>query len=302
MRRSTLCCWLCALLTLCLSLRIVLSQEKASPTPAERNVVRKTFPADVRPPITPAEPIVLFNGKDLSNFYTYLESTKYDDPLRVFSVVDTIDGAPAIRISGEGSFGGLITKNEYQNYRLVAEFRWGDLTWGARKDKTKDSGVLLHCFGPDGNRGGWLASIEFQIIQGGVGDILVVAGKLPDGKPLTPSAVCEFTRDRDGETVWKKGGERKMFTGGRINWFGRDPDWKDVLGFRGKDDVESPGNLWTRIECIAEGDTLKYYVNGVFVNEAFEVTPHAGKLLFQSEGAELYFRKIELHPLPKKES
>ena len=32
--------------------------------------------ADDEAPITPKETIVLFNGKDLSNFYTYLGDTK----------------------------------------------------------------------------------------------------------------------------------------------------------------------------------------------------------------------------------
>lgn len=277
--KSSLCCRLCILLGLFGMLLHIPAAE---------------------PPVTPTEPIILF-GKDqtkLDRFYTYIEDKKYEDPQRVFTVVDAIDGAPAIRVSGEGAYGGLITKQEYANYRLVGEFRWGDLTWGGRKDRSRDSGILLHCFGPDGNRGGWLASIEFQIIEGGVGDILVVDGMDPvTGAKLSPRATCEVTLDRDGETVWKQGSPRKEFLGGRINWFGRDPDWDDVLGFRGKQDVESPGKGWTHIEYIAEGDTLKYYVNGVFVNEAFNVHPAAGKILFQTEGAELYWRKLELHPL-----
>ena len=36
------------------------------------------------------------------------------------------------------------------------------------------------------------------------------------------------------------GGERVTINSGRINWFGRDVDWADKVGFRGKDDVESP--------------------------------------------------------------
>jgi len=254
------------------------------------------------PPITPTEPIILFN-KDhtkLDHFYTYIQDKKYDDPLRVFTVVDAIDGAPAIRISGEGEIGGLITKKEYANYRLVGEFRWGELTWASRTKATKDSGILLHCFGPDGNRGGWLASIEYQLIEGGVGDLLVVDGQDPvTGAKLSPKATCEVTMDRDGEYVWKKGGSRKEFLGGRVNWFGRDPDWDDIIGFRGKQDVETAGDGWTQIEYIAENDTLKYYVNGVLVNEAFNCHPAAGKILFQNEYAEIYFRKLELHPLKK---
>ncbi len=51
--------------------------------------------------ITPDQTIKLFNGKDLTNFYTWLVDKHFDDPERVFSVVDNVDGAPAIRVSGE---------------------------------------------------------------------------------------------------------------------------------------------------------------------------------------------------------
>ena len=41
-----------------------------------------------------------------------------NDPDRVFTVVDQIDGAPAIRISGQ-HWGGIVTRESYTNYRLV---------------------------------------------------------------------------------------------------------------------------------------------------------------------------------------
>ncbi len=189
--KSSLSCWLCVLLGLLGFMLQVRGEEEV---------------------VTPTEPVILFNKDQtkLDHFYTYIEDKKYEDPQRVFTVVDAIDGAPAIRVSGEGAYGGLITKKAYGNYRLVGEFRWGDLTWAGRKDRSRDSGILLHCFGPDGNRGGWLASIEFQIIEGGVGDILVVDGQDPiTGAKLQPRATCEVTKDRDGEAVWKKGERRK---------------------------------------------------------------------------------------------
>ena len=43
-------------------------------------------------PIFPTKPIVLFNGKDLSNFYTHLVDYKYKYPNRVFTVVEAVDG------------------------------------------------------------------------------------------------------------------------------------------------------------------------------------------------------------------
>lgn len=252
--------------------------------------------------IVPEKTIALVNGRDLSEWYVWLTDTGHEDPRQVFSMQR--DGV--LRISGDG-FGGLITRREYANYHLVLEYRWGTATWRTRKEKARDGGLLLHCQGPDGNYGGtkekpgpWMTSVECQIIEGGVGDILVLQGKDEEGKTMNASATCEISRDRDGEAVWTAGGEKQTFTSGRINWFGRDPDWKDVLGFRGRRDVESEGQNWTRVECYCAGDTLTYVVNGTVVNRASNVVPKQGKILLQTEGAEMFVRRLELNPLPVK--
>jgi hypothetical protein len=128
----------------------------------------------------------------------------------------------------------------------------------------------------------------------------VLTGSDPiTGQVLPTSLTVEITKDRDGEKVWKKGGERLTLSSGRINWYGRDEDWADKIGFRGKDDVESPFGEWTRLEVIADGGHLLYKVNGVIVNEAFEAKPNFGKILLQTEQAEMYVRRYELWPLGK---
>lgn len=252
--------------------------------------------------IVPTEPIHLFNGEDLENFYTWLVDHHYEDPERVYTVVDQIDGTPAIRISGE-RWGGLITRDRYADYHLVVEFRWGLATWGSRKDRTRDSGILLHCQGPDGNtapdfNGPWMHSVEFQIIEGGTGDIILVGGYGEDGARVNPGITVHVSQDRDGEYYWDPEGDPRVFERGRVNWYGRDPDWEDALGFRGQEDVEKPVGQWNRLDAFVEGDTVTYLVNGVTVNKGFDGSLNSGKLLFQSEGAEIYFRRIELHPLP----
>jgi putative membrane-bound dehydrogenase-like protein len=267
---------------------------------AFRNVMIRELPgAPAVPPDRGAArtpvggPVKLFNGENLEHFYVWHKETKYADPKRVFTVADG-----TLRVSGEG-FGGLITFDDYRDYHLVIEFKWGQKTWGNRVDKARDSGLLVHCWGPDGGFANtWMASIEAQIIEGGVGDILVLGGVHPlTGRLYPASLTAETTKDRDGETVWQRGGERREFTTGRINWFGRDPDWKDAIGFRGRDDVESAFGEWTRMDVIAAGDTLVYKVNGVVVNEAFACRPSAGKILLQTEDAELLVRRLELWPL-----
>lgn len=246
-------------------------------------------------PISPTDKTIeLFNGRDLSGWYTWLKDTKYEDPRKVFTVHDGM-----IHISGDG-LGCITTKNEYKDYHLVAEWKWGTRTWDTRKEKTKDSGILVHCIGPDGAYGGiWMASIEAQIIQGGCGDFVMVAGKYADGTPVPLTLTAEVTKDRDGETVWHKGGERKTMSKGRVNWYGRDPDWKDVIGFRGKQEVEKPDGEWNVMEVICDGGKITNKLNGVVVNEAFDVQPSAGKIIVQTELAEIYFRKLELRPLEK---
>jgi hypothetical protein len=261
------------------------------------------------PAITPREPIVLYESTtkhDLTSFYTWLAKYGRDqDPDRVFTLVDRIDGAPAIRISGQW-YGGIVTKESYANYRLVAEWRWGLSTWGDRKNKARDSGVLLHVNGEDGNnnknfRGAWTRSVEFQILEGGAGDIWLVPGYDRDKpEPVQPRLTVAVASQKHklGFPIFDPQGtptELKNF--GRIGWRGIDPEWKPDLGFRGRHDAEKPAGEWNRIEAIVRGGDLDYFVNGVKVNEGRNGTFREGRLLFQSEGAEIFFRRIELHPL-----
>ena len=85
----------------------------------------------------------------------------------------------------------------------------------------------------------------------------------------------------------------------RVNWFGRDPDWKDERDIRGPDDRDSPHGQWTRMDVICDGDHIETFVNGTKVNEAFDVSPNEGRVQLQTELAEIYFRRWELWPLDK---
>ena len=246
-------------------------------------------------PISPADGVIkLFNGENLDGLTTWLEDAKHEESRGVLSVTDGM-----LHISGDG-MGYIRTNESYRDYHLIIEFKWGKRTWAPRKRRAKDSGVLVHCIGPDGGfRGRFMAGIEAQIIQGGVGDFIVCDGIDTDGSKISVSLTAEITRDRDGERVWKPGGMKKTVGRGRINWYGRDPDWKDVLGFRGKDDVESPDGKWCRMDVICRGSHITNMVNGVTVNEGFDAAPSAGIILIQTEMAEIFIRRWELWPLDK---
>lgn len=262
-------------------------------------------------PISPKDaPIALFNGRDLNSFTIWMrdQEDRRADPKGNFTVTAD-DGQPVIHILGDG-YGGLVTKDEYTNYHLVAEYRWGERTWGDRANSARDNGILIHGVGPEGGSliqrvngvSPWITSIEYQIIEGGVGDFLVLYGEPPYQVQATVDVEMRPAgRSGQPQPFWKKGGTPRQVGRGanRVNWFDKDPNLQSGKGTRGANDIDTPGKGWTRLECIADGDRLTYLVNGVVVMEAYNVTPTAGKIQIQTEQAEIFFRKIELHPLKK---
>jgi len=97
---------------------------------------------------------------------------------------------------------------------------------------------------------------------------------------------------------WQREGIRtNLVRWGRLNWFGKSRAWEDKLDFRGAHDVEKPFGEWNRIECRSGDGRLQIRLNGVIVNEAFDVHPRSGKILLQCEGSEIFFRKLELDQL-----
>ncbi len=199
-------------------------------------------------------------------FYSYLSDSGVDrDPDRVFVMSNGV-----LRISGQ-HFGYLATRQEYENYRLVAEFKWGEQTWAPRLNNARDSGILVHATGPDTV---WPMCIEGQLIEGGTGDILVV-----NGARLTVA------------------GETKGPATARFDRPGRNP-WEDKLGFRGPHEIEKPHGEWNRLEILCRGDKVSATVNGHHTLSGTNAIPRKGKLMLQSEGAEIFFRRLDLYPAP----
>lgn len=233
--------------------------------------------------------VQLFDGHSLNGWYTFLQDRGRDtDPKKVFTVQDGM-----IRISGE-EWGCITTNEEYENYKIVLEFKWGDMTHEPRLENARDCGLLLHSRGEDGgSQGIWMHSIECQIIEGGTGDFIVV-GDGSNNFQIT----CNVRSDKQGNHFYSPTkGHSHTINGGRINWYGRDPDWKDVLGFRGAQDVEKPVGEWNTLECIASEDQITVFLNGKLVNKATAVKPGKGRIQIQSEAAEIFFRRVELTPL-----
>lgn len=204
------------------------------------------------------------------------------DPLSVYNVVN-VDGQPAIRITGE-IFGALTTKDEFENYHLKLEFKWGEKKWPPREKAVRDSGLLYHCVGKHGAAGTfWMRSQELQIQEKDCGDYWSVDGAIVD--------VEGERKDSKGPVIYKKGGEKFTVPS------------KDSGGPRivKSPDNEKPSGQWNTIELLTVGETSVHIVNGKVVMiltgsrqklDGKEVPLTKGKIQIQSEGAEVFYRNI----------
>ena len=142
-----------------------------------------------------------------------------------------------------------------------------------------------------------MASIECQLAQGCIGDLIPIRGQDARGETIPVAFKAQTAVGRDKRPRWHKGGQVGVFTNKQLWWSLHDPDYKELLDTRGRNDLESPLGEWTRVELVCADRRLEVSVNGTQVNEAFDVHPAAGKILLELEGFEVYFRRVELQPL-----
>jgi hypothetical protein len=63
------------------------------------------------------------------------------------------------------------------------------------------------------------------------------------------------------------------------------------------DNFENPGQEWNTVEVICIDNKSEHYVNGHLVNHAENLNFTEGKILLQLEGAEIFYKTVELLPL-----
>lgn len=240
---------------------------------------------------------LLFNGKDLTGWDTYI-GPLYDsikkkftgepiglnkDPQKVFTVVKE-DGKPAIRISGE-QFAGISTQQEFANYHLRLEFKWGKLKWAPKRNAKRDSGLLYHAVGPHGADGlFWMRSQEFQIQEGDCGDYWGCGGAFAD---------IPARKEGENKFVYAPGSPLLTFRN-------KGPNGRNcVKNF----DAEKASGEWNTIDLYCFGDTSVHVVNGKVVMVLYklrqpegngDVPLTKGKIQIQSEGAEVFYRNLTL--------
>jgi hypothetical protein len=219
------------------------------------------------------------NGKEIA-------PVGYNKSQDVFTVVEQNDG-PVLKISGE-YYGCIITKQEYKNYHLKIQVKWGDKKWEPRTAKLKDSGVLYHSVGECGVDywRSWMLGQELQVMEGHMGDYWSIANSAIDVKAFLP----------EGDMMNAVASTSQKFisigTGTELSGF-----------CLRSADYESPMNEWTTIELICfEGKSL-HIVNGKlvmvlqnsrYIENGKSIPLIKGKIQIQSEAAEVYYKDIKL--------
>ena len=200
-------------------------------------------------------------------------------------------------VTGRG-LGYIRTRREYENYHLVLEYRWGEHTWGKWSERARRGGVLLHVPASAGNLAGVSKpSIEVSLEEGKTGSLVVHQGKAGPAR-----FTANVGRGPNEEHVWSaespqllfpalgRGGDRVL----RSDFIG---GWKDVKGFRAREDLENPVGEWNRLEVGCRGESIRVFLNGKAINEVTEVLPEKGSICLFSSGAEYFVRRFELWPL-----
>lgn len=232
--------------------------------------------------------VPLFNGRDLSGWYTFLQQHgKNSDPDRVITIED--EAIHLYKHASDGSqvvMGYIGTEKEYSNYHFRFEYRWRTKKFQPRYALKRDAGLYYHITGPDAV---WPRSLQFQIQQTDVGDLIALYGMQLD------SWIDPKTRgDKDPTYLGPdRGGVPHVLGGKGIAYQKRLPG-----------EFEREG--WNTAEIIARGDTTVHVLNGQVVNSGKNirfVDPEKpgparpltrGRIALEIEAAEMDFRKVEI--------
>jgi hypothetical protein len=213
----------------------------------------------------------------------YMHAIGKDDFFNVFSVVKE-DGEPAIYVSGV-VFGTITTEADYKNYHITLQYKWGDKKYAPRLHLPRDAGLLYHAGNNPMQNKVWPLAQECQIQQGDCGDYW----KIDKAMAQIPAVF------QDSNWVYAPGSE--------YVWFG---DEVKRPRCRKNPDNEKPHGEWNTVEVYTSGDSSVHVVNGIVVmhlknlsvlENGIKKPMASGRIVLQSEGAELYYRRIVLEPI-----
>jgi hypothetical protein len=155
--------------------------------------------------------------------------------------------------------GYIMSEKSFGNYHFVLDFKWGEKKWPPRDKMKRDSGICYN-IPEDEPDSIWPQSVECQIQEGDVGDfwLLNYSTIQVDGKQNSPLQHSQIVK---------------------------------------KVDAEKPNGEWNTVEVISVNGKCVHIVNGTVVNYGENSSLIGGRILLQSEYAELYYRNIRIREL-----
>jgi hypothetical protein len=206
----------------------------------------------------------------------------------VFSVIKEKDEL-VLHINGK-TYGCLFTKQDYRNYHLKLQYKFGTAKYAPRLDKAMDSGILYHSQGAAGVDywHSWMLGQEFQVMEAGTDE-----GVSGDYWPIANAQInISAANEKDAKYIYNPKA--------------------DVVGFGANNpgghcaaiaNYTSPSNEWTTLELICFEGKSVHIVNGkvamALENSAYwngtESLPLVeGKIQLQCEAAEIFYKNIQI--------
>jgi hypothetical protein len=243
----------------------------------------------------------LVRGSSLDGWYVLVAGqAKNVDPSHIFAVEDGV--IHAFKDTPNGArmpFAGIITEKEYSHFHLRLEYKWGTKKFAPRCDSPRDAGILYHLVGADRI---WPQSVECQIQEDDTGDIYAVSTTVTTTiDPNTKDDVNPVSKLKSPRFLEASEGGVPLTHGSVDN----------VARVRRSRNLEREG--WNTVDIIVRGGSAVYMVNGQVNNRCTNICrpdPNdprrmipltKGKLLLQAEGAEVFYRNIEIKLLPESE-
>ncbi|MDE5417334.1 DUF1080 domain-containing protein [Labilibaculum sp. DW002] len=211
-----------------------------------------------------------------------------NDPKKVMSTIEE-NGEIILKVTGE-IYAGLTSLQEFENYHLKAQFKWGEKKWEPRLNAKRDNGILYHCHGKHGAFWNvWMSSLECQIQEDDMGDFVSLV-----------HARAQVRSSKIGKNLYKVTGEDDAL----LNYGGKgNPGYCHI-----NKSNEKPNGEWNTIEVICYKNQSLHIVNGkvvmVVLNTRKEIDGKElpltkGKIQLQCEGAEAYYKDVQIKSIKR---
>ena len=233
----------------------------------------------------------LFNGNDLDGWTFFQDKVGDRDVHGVVSIEDGILHllGPKFDRTQRSTMGHIATTDEWSNYHLRLEFKWGTERFAPRSLQRRNSGILYH-MGPEKDRL-FPDCVEFQVEEGDVGDAVMVntkglQGPVLGGTPLWPNWISAIPK------VYE---EPLIAANIARQWFRHSGDYEKLDG-------------WNTLDLYAFGDQAAHLVNDRIVMTLFSMIGRAaggspatpltkGRIALEFEAAEVFYRNVAIRSL-----